>query len=174
MNSLRRLGVVVTAVAFVVVLGAALPAAAKAPRGSRANPYPHGTPVRLSSGWVIRVGKALPAAWSVIHKENQFNKPPATGRTFFMVTLIATYRGSKASDNLSDSDFKSVGRSNVSYTTFEDSCGVIPNELPSKDVFQGGTIKGNVCWQVKKSDVRSLLMYWEDVLGEHAKFFALQ
>ncbi|MFN0154169.1 MAG: hypothetical protein ACKVUT_07295 [Gaiella sp.] len=123
---------------------------------------------------MVKVAAVDPAAWPKIRAENQFNEPPEAGRTFFMVRLVATYRGSKARDQLSDADFEAVGRSNVAYQSFEDSCGVLPNEFPTKNVFQGGTISGNTCWAVKKSDVSSLQMYWEEIFGDKAIFWKLR
>ena len=157
-----------------VLLTSVLPAGAAGPRGSRDNPIPLGQSARLPDGWVVKVTSPNPNAWRLIQAENQFNDPPKAGRTFFMVRLVGTYRGSKARDILFESDFEAVGRSSVAYQTFDDSCGVIPNELPSKKVFQGGTVAGNACWSVKKSDVGSLLMYWEDFITEKAIFWRLR
>lgn len=162
------------AVAMTVVLSAVLPAGAAGPRGSRGNPIPLGQSVRLTDGWVVRVTSPDANAWPRVKAANQFNDPPKAGHTFFMVRVVGTYRGSKARDILFGSDFEAVGRSNVAYQDYDPGCGVISNELPSTKVFQGGTVAGNVCWSVKKSDVSSLLMYWEDFVTEKAFFWKLK
>jgi hypothetical protein len=68
-----------------------------------------------------------------------------------------------------------VGPANVSYSTFEDSCGVIPDEISDREVFSGGTIRGNVCWQVLASDAANLLMYDDPFLADRyvTTFFRL-
>lgn len=55
---------------------------------------------------------------------------------------------------------RTVGTSNVVYTTFGNSCGVIPGEIDG-DLLPGGTIGGNVCWQVPSSDAGSLVAFIE-------------
>jgi hypothetical protein len=133
-----------------------------------------GQGARLPDGWVVKVATVDRNAWPEVRAENQFNDPPKAGHTFVMARLVATYRGSKARDLIFESDFEAVGKSNVAYQTFDDSCGVVPNELPSKRVFQGGTVAGNVCWSVKRTDVATLLMYWEDFITERAFFWKLR
>jgi hypothetical protein len=70
---------------------------------------------------------------------------------------------------------RAVGSAAVSYSTFQDHCGVIPDRISSADVFTGGTITGNVCWAIRSSDAGSLVMYDDPFLGNSAskKFFAL-
>ncbi len=58
-----------------------------------------------------------------------------------------------------------VGAGNVGYN-YSDDCGTLPNPIPSKDVFNGGVIGGNVCWMIKTSDAASLLMYARDVFAD--------
>lgn len=164
----------VCAATVTLVLTTVLPAWAAGPSGSRGNPIRLGSGARLTDGWVVRVTSPDANAWPRVRAENQFNDRPKAGHTFFMVRLVATYRGTKARDILFGSDFEAVGRSNVAYQDFDPGCGVIPNELPSTKVFQGGTVAGNVCWSVKKSDVPSLLMYWEDFITEKAFFWKLR
>jgi hypothetical protein len=36
---------------------------------------------------------------------------------------------------------------------------VIPNDFPGSELFPGGSIQGNVCWQIKSQDAGSLVMY---------------
>ena len=158
----------VTTAAVVV----AVPALAKAPTGSRSNPIAFGKPAKVEDGWVVKVTKTWPVAWPMIHAANEFNDPPKPGTTFFMVRLTATYRGSDQSSNFDEGSFKAVGRSNVSFDTFDPGCSVIPNEISSGDVFRGGTITGNICWQVRKSDASSLEMYFDGF--DTKKFFALK
>jgi hypothetical protein len=152
------------------------PAPPAPPAGTRANPYPVGTPVPLGDGWTARVVGTTPNATSAVLAENMFNDPPAPGFQFFIARIEATFTG-KGSDSFDGSyRMRAVGSAALSYSTFQDSCGVIPDPISSADVFTGGTIAGNLCWAVRTSDVGSLVMYDDPFLGNSAsqKFFALR
>ncbi len=47
----------------------------------------------------------------------------------------------------------------MSSESFEVRCGVIPGELPSTEVFPGGTTEGALCWSVRTEDVEALVRY---------------
>jgi Ca2+-binding RTX toxin-like protein len=152
------------------------PAPSAVPVGTRANPYPVGTPVPLGDGWTMRVVGTTPNATAAVLAENMFNDPPAPGFQFFIVRVQATYTG-QGSDSFDGSfRMRAVGSAAVSYSTFHDSCGVIPDEISDAKVFTGGTIAGNECWAVRNSDAGSLVMYDDPLLGNSAtqKFFALR
>ncbi len=105
-----------------------------------------------------------------------FNDSPALGSQFFIVRVEATFTGQGSSKGFDGGyRLRAVGPSGVSYSTFEDHCGVIPSEISDAEVFTGGTISGNECWAVRSSDVGSLVMYDDPFLGNDAnrKFFAL-
>ncbi len=127
--------------------------------GTRENPIPRGSSAKLYGNWEVRVVNVIPNATSQVLAENRFNDPPAPGKQFFIATLEATYRGPGSSHFDGRYRLRALGPSGVSYSTFEDSCGVIPDRLPDPEVFTGGTIRGNVCWQVTASDAGALLMY---------------
>jgi hypothetical protein len=40
----------------------------------------------------------------------------------------------------------------------------------SSDVFKGGTVSGNVCWSVKRTDLASLVMYDNPFFGTKVFF----
>lgn len=128
---------------------------------SRTSPAPVKTLLKVG-GWVVGVEAVTPNANQAVLARNQFNKPPAAGRQFFMVTVSATYDGEKTSSRFGvDLTMSSVGAANVQYN-YADDCGVTPEELPrSTEVFKGGTIKGNLCWSVRTTDVETLVMYGE-------------
>jgi hypothetical protein len=105
-----------------------------------------------------------------------FNDPPDAGKQFFMVAVSATYSG-PASDQLDSSyNFRAVGSSNVTYTTFNDSCGVLPDpslQLHDPEVFTGGTVTGNAaCWSIATGDAASLVLLVRDS-GHPDTWFAL-
>jgi hypothetical protein len=147
--------------------------------GTRTNPHPVRRKVALpdSNGWKLRVNGSIPNATKAVMAENQFNDPPKPGRQFFIVNLTMAYSGTGSSTALEAGSLKAVGKSDVAYSDFEDSCGVIPSEFDSfKKVFSGGTITGNVCFAVKKSDVRSLLLFYEPSfsIDDTEVFFAVR
>lgn len=140
------------------------------PVGTRENPVPLGEVVDLGNGFAFRVVDVIPDAWEVIIAENQFNEPAAQGYQFFIATIEVTYNGEGSVEMGGGFGYRAVGASGVAYESgFE--CGVIPNEFRDTELFTGGTITGNLCWQIRSEDADSLVMY----LGEGADriYFAL-
>lgn len=146
------------------------------PAGStRDNPIPRGTTATVAGGWQVRVDGVIPNATEMVLAENQFNDPPASGKQFFIATITATFTGTGSSRFDGSYRLRAVGPSAVSYSTFNDSCGVIPNEISDAEVFTGGTITGNVCWQITSSDATGLVMYDDAFLAPESDrvYFAL-
>jgi hypothetical protein len=120
------------------------------------------------------VTSATPNATAQVLAENMFNDPPAAGDQFYMVRVRATYTGAGSQGFDGTYRLRSVGASAVEYTTFSNDCGVIPDQITPNQVFTGGTIEGNVCWEVKSSDAPSLVMYDNgDLTDLPPLFFAL-
>jgi hypothetical protein len=137
------------------------PAADAGPAGTRDNPIPLGQAAEVGD-WTISVVNVVPNGIDAVMAENQFNDPPQEGHQFFLVTVSATYNGSESATVIGGLSFEAVGASSVSYNTYDPSCGVIPNELASgNEVFEGGAVEGNVCFQVTAEDASSLVMYVE-------------
>jgi hypothetical protein len=92
----------------------------------------------------------------------------------------ATYTGSGSAHLDSGFRFRAVGSSQVAYTTFGNSCGVLPKPdlyLDDPQVFTGGTVSGNAaCWQVTSADAASLVMFVHTFLADSDTdvFFALK
>lgn len=126
--------------------------------GTRENPVPLGQAAALHDGWILTVNSVTPDATAAVLAENQFNDPPDPGRQFFIVNISATYTG-PGSDSFWDARLEAVGPSAVSYASFADSCGVIPDDFDRATVFTGGTVTGNICWSVRTSDVSQLVMF---------------
>ncbi|MCK9440648.1 MAG: hypothetical protein M0Q13_04420 [Methanothrix sp.] len=144
---------------LVLVLLAASIGPATAAAGTREDPVPMGTSVDLGDGWTVKVMSVTSDATNFILRENQFNDPPAAGNQFFIARVRASYEGD-GSDTFGGSyRLRAVGSSAIGYSTFENSPGVIPDPLPDSEVFTGGSIEGNIAWQIKSSDSGSLVMY---------------
>jgi hypothetical protein len=129
--------------------------------GSRENPVPLGTVVDLGNGWHLRVISVTPNANKAIQAENPFNIPPKAGHQFFIARIEAKYTGRGSSHFDGYYRLRTVGSQAVAYSTFENPCGIIPDELPDPEVFTGGVINGNVCWEIRAGEGASLVMFDE-------------
>jgi hypothetical protein len=127
--------------------------------GGRSAAYPLGTPKLLIDDWEVTFVSSDQDATDVVMAENEFNDPPADGHQFFMARIRATYRGPGSSRLDAGFRFRAVGPAGVVYTTFGDSCGVIPDEYEDPETFSGGTTEGNLCWEVRSSDASGLLAF---------------
>ncbi len=136
--------------------------------GTRENPVPIGTRVDLGNGWNLRVVEVIRDATRMVLKENRFNDPPESGSQFVLVKVEACYTGDDSSE-LSRYRLRVVGASAVAY---DQGCGVMPDPLPDSEVFSGGCVEGYAGWEVKSSDVGSLVMYY-DRYGVERIYFSL-
>lgn len=127
--------------------------------GSRDNPISRGSAAQLSDGWSVLVLSITSNATETVLAANQLNEPPPPGEQFVIARIQATYTGPGSARFSGRYRLRAIGNTDVSYSTFENSCRVIPNELTDREVPTGGTIGGTVCWSVRASDVSSLLMY---------------
>ena len=101
---------------------------------------------------------AVPNGNAQVAAQNQFNDPPPPGHQFFLVGVELTYNGASAKSNAFEVRMQAVGAKSVSYDSH--GCGVLPDELDGdKDVFPGGVIAGNVCFDIDSADADSLVMY---------------
>lgn len=125
----------------------------------RTSPIPLGQAQVVSDGWTIRTVSFTPDATVAVMAENMFNDPPVAGRQFAIARVEATNSGTSPDSFGGSYRLRAVGASNVSLSTFRDSCGVIPDDISSAQVFPGGSIAGNVCWSVPSTDIGDLVMY---------------
>ena len=93
--------------------------------GSSDNPEPFRNAARVSENWEVAVVSVVADATSTVLAENGFNDPPMAASQF-----DGSYR------------LRTVGESGIVLTTFENSCGLIPDELPDPEVFTGGASLG--------------------------------
>lgn len=124
----------------------------------RDRPIPIGQAAAVGD-WTVQVTGVTPNASKQIEAENMFNDPPPDGKQFYIISLALTYNGGETG-SVYDLDFKAVDANNVAYTTYDPSCGVIPQEFNfGADVFPGGTISGNICVVVDSSTTKTLVLY---------------
>jgi len=171
---MKRWAIVLLALALLAAASAALGAG---PRGSRGNPYPIRTTVRLPAGqgWKLRVNKSIPNATRLVLDWNRFNTPPKGGHQFFIINITLAYSGKGSASPFAPTHLFAVGRSKVEYSMVDDSCGgSVRGQLNfATKVVAGGRITGNVCFSVWKTDVRSLLHIYETspLTGKVAKVY---
>ena len=137
---------------------------ADTPGASRDNPAPVGSALEIA-GWSIVVTDVIPDATDFVLSGSDFAEPPEPGRQFFLISLRATYDGDDEASSLAGAvTFGAVGPSNLAYEEFEDTCGFdVPDEIDSfRDVFQGGTLEGNICWSVQSTDAPGLVLFAQE------------
>jgi hypothetical protein len=140
---------------------------------TRDNPVLFGETAMIRD-WEVRVLEIYPDATEMVMDENQFNDPPRNDHQFFIARVEATYTGPDYDNFDGRFSLRAVGESAVSYSTYLDRCGVYPDELEDPDVYEGGTIEGNVCWEIRSSDADSLIMFYDDLLFDtDREYFAL-
>lgn len=140
-------------------------------KGTREDPIKRGHKVRAGD-YEIEVKGVKRNANEIVAAENQFNDPPAEGRRFYLVTVEITYVGKETGTPWAELRFSAVGKTNVSYQTFEDRCGVIPSALSDAgEMFPGGAVKANVCWSVKDEDAGNLVMYVDPSYNKKDRVF---
>ena len=119
----------------------------------------------------MQVVSVAPNSTAAVLAQNQFNKPPAAGDQFFIARVRTTFIGQGSSRLGHLGRFRALGPAGVSYTQFDTSanCGVIPDEITENEAFSGGTIEGNICWEVRSPDAGSLLMFDSPIGSDPAK-----
>lgn len=139
---------------------------------NREHPVPIGA-TSLVGDWRVRVtGSNADATAEVLAYAPEDNRAPVAGLTDFMATIEATYVGPQ-SDRFEQFP-NAVGPSAVAYDGLYESCGRVPNRLPGNEVFNGGTITGNFCWQVTQADAAALVMYLDPGFDSRGRvFFAM-
>ena len=143
---------------------------------SRDNPVPAGQAYTIPEGWEVTVMDFIPDATQMVLAENQFNDPPAAGKKFAMVRLRGTNVSAESPDFDPTFSFRVVGSLNVPYSTFDNSCGVIPGEFENTEAFQGGTVEGSICFEVG-ADETDFVLFTEFLLTfdeESRRWFAVQ
>ncbi len=121
------------------------------------------------SDFQIKVVSTSPLANDIVAQTNQFNDPPAPGKQFFIARIAVTYTGSTSGNPAYELNFQAVGDLNTSYTTFNNDCGVYPEQqYEQTELFTGGSTEFNVCWEIDSADQDSLQMYVESFVDFNA------
>jgi hypothetical protein len=119
---------------------------------------PRGTAARAED-WQVKVtGKVNFDAWKVIKRENMFNDPAPKGWKMVIIPVSFTNRGDAKANLLGLGEYVYGQGTLIERTDFDDpTCGVIPKDVDFfTDVRPGGTLKGNMCFVVEASDIKTL------------------
>jgi hypothetical protein len=129
----------------------------------------------LGDGWTVTVQSVTPNATAQILSTSNTNFQPAPNTQYVMAHVTATYTG-QIPRRFDRYRLLLVGGSGSSYSSYENTCGVVPNPMPDSEVQPGASIQGNVCWTVNSADVPSLALYDEVLLitKQRYLFFAVR
>lgn len=117
--------------------------------------------------WQVEVLSPARDLTQAVLDENQFNDPPAAGQQFVAASVRVTYVSGPAPASLFELTFKAIGPSGVVLTTFDPSCGVVPDALDTfAELFEGGAVEGNICWPATPADAGDLTMMVEVFLDD--------
>ena len=134
--------------------------------GTRSNPIPIGQYYNPpTSPWELKVVSVDKDAWPEIEAESQFNDPPDSGNRFVLVNIEVRNTGSEAESFLAD--FLGATGPNIEYNSAISGCkfNIIPNRFNNLSrISPGGSLQGNICFEVSASDTTSLLIFGEGLL----------
>jgi hypothetical protein len=114
--------------------------------GTRKNPVPLGTEVKVGPNWNIAILEINPDAWPIVQKENQFNDPPEEGYQFVMAKVKASYVGEESGTPWVCLSLRYLGTDG---NTYDSGIGVLPK--PFSDIgeqFPGASAEGYIGWSV--------------------------
>jgi hypothetical protein len=130
-------------------------------QGCRSNPIGIGVSHDVGRGWAVKVVSVLPNATTRILQFDRSNSPPRPNFQFFMVTIQAKRTGKDPGYLHAGYYMRAVGPSGHEYSTFDDSCGSLPDpdlEIDDRRIFPNASVTGNICWEVRSSDAPRLVM----------------
>lgn len=119
--------------------------------GTRQNPVPLGTEVKVGPNWHIKILEINPDAWSIIKQTNQFNDPPEEGHQFVMANIQTSYAGEESDTPWVSLSIKYLGSDG---NVYDSGCGVLPKQFSDiGEQFPGASAQGNIAWSVPSDAV---------------------
>ena len=134
------------------------------------NPLPAGAVLQGSDGARVQVLGVMPDAQSVVALLDPASPPPEEGHRFYMLELLVSHPAGSNTITVNHSQFKLVGRSRVVYDTVDHPCGPIPKRL-NGEIFSGGQIKGNLCFQIPQHEDQLVLIHDPEYYGSDSRRF---
>ena len=148
------------------------PATTPSPGSTLDTPISDGEALKGSDGTEILVLGVADNAEQQVAEQNRFNDPPEEGHRFYMLSVEVSYPFGSGSVTVSSSDFSLIGENRVVYDPFDNDCGIIPNEL-NGEVFAGGKIQGNVCFEILEDEAGLILIHEPGFEAEARRFLVL-
>lgn len=142
------------------------------PGHSLEDPLTAGETLVGSNGAEIRVLGITADARQLVAMANRFNDPPKDGMRFYMIRVEVALPSSGGSVSVNEFDFRLIGDRRVVYSPFAQTCGVIPDGL--SEVFGGGQIEGNVCFEIPKDEGGLILIHEPDYRSAARRFLNLE
>ncbi len=143
--------------------------------GSRTDPIALGTPAMLDGQWELTVLSVTPDPTADVLAHDPSNSAPADGLQYFMARVKVTNAGA-ADDSFSNWRLTLQDPSDRTYAPFIDTCGFVPDELPSDTLAPGESAEGNVCWAIPAAEAGStaaLVIYDGDAFESDRIYFSL-
>jgi hypothetical protein len=101
----------------------------------------------------------VPQADAYVAEANPVTSPPAEGSQFTLATVAITYTGPEIGSPYVQLGFYAVAASGTEYGFVNNGCGQLPASLDTaRDVFPGGTVTHDICWQVPIADAGDLVL----------------
>ena len=137
---------------------------------------PIGQSASVGGGWTAVVNSVNLNANEVVASGNQFNEPPADGTVYVLANVTTTYNGDDPSDK-TGVRFQAVGTSSNKVIDPGGSTYPTPPEPYQQltEVFKGGSLTGNIVFEVPTADVDSLVLIGHALLSfndDDRAFFA--
>ena len=133
------------------------------------NPVPAGGILVGSNGMELEIVDFLAVADRVIANENPFNSPPDPGNRYMLIRLNVSYNGTGGSAETNRFDFFLVGERRVVY---DDCFEVAPDRLDG-ELFPGGSMQGNLCFEVPVDEGDLILIHQPGGLGSR-RFLSIE
>ena len=155
---------------------ATAPAATAGPRakpGAAAQPFVFGAPGMLADGWQMLVTGVTPDAWTGIHAEVPSTTAPAADQRDYVVRVQATFLG-QGTGVFSGMRLALLSGTQTTYDQLHNACGTVPDMVPPNLVTNGGTVRGNVCFTVRATDIDSLVLIDNQSTDADRVYFALK
>jgi len=137
---------------------------------NRLNPVPIGQSIVADNDIELTILELARNAWPKIHKANMFNEEPGEGMEYVIAVIKVGYLGNPdATKKVSSWDFRIVGDQGVIYK----SAPVVLDDKLDAELFGGGTIEGELAFEVA-SDERGLILIYDSGLDTGAHYLSLE
>lgn len=139
---------------------------------SRANPVPLGQPLEVED-WTIVVTGYAENADATYADADEYADPPPAGTQYAIVQFSGTYNGPD-SDTFPSYYLSLLGESSLAAEA-DILCTITVNEENNVEVFTGGTLTTNLCYQLAPADAATAVVAAKSSeYGESTRFMAVR